>query len=77
MILVTSRAYLGDTGDHVLDKRLDGSETSNVLSGTVEDGEGDLRTGGSLDLGLVEFWKMYLRANFGETARQARHYMLE
>lgn len=41
---------LGDTGDHVLDQRLDGSETSDVLSGTVPDSEDNLGALGSLNL---------------------------
>ena len=35
-------AHLCDTDDHVLDHRLDGSETGNVLSVSVPDSEDDL-----------------------------------
>jgi len=41
---------LGDTGDHVGDHGLDGSQTSNVLSVTVPNGESSLETLGGLDL---------------------------
>jgi hypothetical protein len=41
---------LGDTGDHVGDHGLDGSETSDVLSGSVPHGELGLGTLGTLDL---------------------------
>jgi hypothetical protein len=41
---------LGDTGDHVGDHGLDGSETGNVLSCTVPHGELGLGTLGTLDL---------------------------
>lgn len=41
---------LGNTGDHVGDHGLDGSQTSNVLSCTVPYGELGLGTLGTLDL---------------------------
>lgn len=46
LVLVT----LGDTGDHVGNHGLDGSETGNVLSGTVPHGELGLSTLDTLDL---------------------------
>lgn len=46
LVLVT----LGDTGDHVGDHRLDSSETSDVLSVSVPNGEPGLGTLGTLDL---------------------------
>lgn len=45
---------LGDTGDHVGDHGLDGSQTSNVLSVTVPNGESSLETLGGLDLYFEE-----------------------
>ena len=46
LVLVT----LGDTGDHVGDHGLDSSETSDVLSVSVPNGEPGLGTLGTLDL---------------------------
>jgi hypothetical protein len=48
---VEAGTYLGDTGDHVLDERLDGPEACDMLAGTVPDGEDDLGVLGGLDLG--------------------------
>lgn len=60
LVLVT----LGDTGDHVVDQGLDGSEGSNVLSGTVEDGDLDLLIGDLLE-GNVDVAKVLLEGTSG------------
>ena len=46
----TKTTYLGNTSDHVLNERLDGTQARNVLTGTVPDGEDDLVGLGGLDL---------------------------
>lgn len=43
-------AHLGDTSEHVADHRLDGTQASDVLTGSVPDSEDDLRSLLRLDL---------------------------
>lgn len=47
---VEQSTHFRDTRDHVLNHRLDGSETSDVFSGTVPDCEDDFGRFGGLDL---------------------------
>jgi hypothetical protein len=55
-------AHLCDTDDHVLDHRLDGSETGNVLSVSVPDSEDD----------LVGLWLLNLEVVGQLVSREAR-----
>ena len=43
-------AHLGDTSEHVANHRLDGTQASDVLTGSVPDSEDDLRSLLRLDL---------------------------
>jgi hypothetical protein len=43
-------AHLGNPSEHVADHRLDGTQASNVLTGSMPDSEDDLRSLLRLDL---------------------------
>lgn len=60
LVLVTS----GDTGDHVVDEGLDGSQSSDVLSVTIEDGDLDLVIGDLLE-GNVDVRQVLLEGTSG------------